>query len=421
MLRRVRYFGSDVGYWLSRSAWRWVSVLAVVGVLAATAFAGYLVGSSSDDSEPERRAPAPNVVVPQAPEPEASEELGFPAFATRNTTRVAGSDPIADAAGVALATHPSAGGLPGPDAVTLVDADDWHAGIAAASLVAAPVGAPILITERGEVPELTAAALAALAPEGSPETGDERAFRIGDAAAPDELEALAIEGANPAAVAAEIEQLRTRLGGDPDHLLLVSSDEPELAMPAAGWAARSGDPVLYVQRDSIPRPTMRALRRHRGVPAYVLGPESAISDEVVEELGEVASRVERVSGDDPVANAIQFARYADGSFGWNINDPGHGLVIASADRPLDAAAAAPLSATGTWGPLLLTDQSEELPPRLRAYLLDLKPGYEGDPTRAVYNHVWLIGDSDAISVDFQAEVDDLAEVVQIGRSAGSSG
>ena len=421
MLRRVRYFGSDVGYWLSRSAWRWVSVLAVVGVLAATAFAGYLVGSSSDDSEPERRAPAPNVVVPQAPEPEASEELGFPAFATRNTTRVAGSDPIADAAGVALATHPSAGGLPGPDAVTLVDADDWHAGIAAASLVAAPVGAPILITERGEVPELTAAALAALAPEGSPETGDERAFRIGDAAAPDELEALAIEGANPAAVAAEIEQLRTRLGGDPDHLLLVSSDEPELAMPAAGWAARSGDPVLYVQRDSIPRPTMRALRRHRGVPAYVLGPESAISDEVVEELGEVASRVERVSGDDPVANAIQFARYADGSFGWNINDPGHGLVIASADRPLDAAAAAALSATGTWGPLLLTDQSEELPPRLRAYLLDLKPGYEGDPTRAVYNHVWLIGDSDAISVDFQAEVDDLAEVVQVSPNAGSGG
>ena len=46
-----------------------------------------------------------------------------------------------------------------------------------------------------------------------------------------------------------------------------------------------------------------------------------------------------------------------------------------------------------------------------------------DPTRAVYNHVWLIGDQDAISVGFQAQVDDLAELVQVRsgtRQAGSA-
>ena len=37
------------------------------------------------------------------------------------------------------------------------------------------------------------------------------------------------------------------------------------------------------------------------------------------------------------------ARYRDGAFGWGIVDPGHGLVFARAGRPLDAAAAAPLS------------------------------------------------------------------------------
>jgi hypothetical protein len=44
----------------------------------------------------------------------------------------------------------------------------------------------------------------------------------------------------------------------------------------------------------------------------------------------------------------------------------------------------------------------------------------GDPTRAVYNHVWVIGDQEAISVDFQSQVDELAEVVEVrsGQGAG---
>ena len=118
-------------------------------------------------------------------------------------------------------------------------------------------------------------------------------------------------------------------------------------------------------------------------------------------------------------NAIAFARYTSGSFGWDINDPGHGFVIANASRPLDAAAAAPLSASGTWGPLLITEDGGQVPAALREYLLDVKPGYLGDPTRAVYNHVWVIGDEGAISIDFQAQVDDLAEVVQIRSGRGA--
>ena len=62
----------------------------------------------------------------------------------------------------------------------------------------------------------------------------------------------------------------------------------------------------------------------------------------------------------------------------------------------------PLSASGTWGPLLVNDDPEKLAPALRGYLLDLKPGYTDDPTRALYNHLWLIGDPSAISVAFQA-------------------
>ena len=150
----------------------------------------------------------------------------------------------------------------------------------------------------------------------------------------------------------------------------------------------------------------------------MLGPASVISDKALEQVRKVAPGAQRVGAKDPVENAITFARYASGSFGWDVNDPGHGFVIASAGRPLDAAAAAPLSASGDWGPLLITDDPGQVPATLRGYLLDVKPGYVNDPTRAVYNHVWLIGDQDAISVGFQSQVDDLAELVQVRSGSG---
>ncbi len=412
MLSSVRHFLSDVLHWLTERKRRLLYALAALVVVGAIGVAGYLLAGGGDE-EPASTAPAPEVFVHRGPEPEATEDLGFPAFATNNTTRVAGADAIAHASAVALAVYPSTGGVPGPSAVSLVDAADWPSGIAAASLVAAPVGAPMLVTDGGEVPDLTANALRALAPSGSPSTDDHEAFVIGDAARPSGLEALTLQGTNPAEIADEVDRLRTQLAGEPQHLLLASSDDPEFAMPAASWAARSGDPVLFVQRDSVPGPTLDALRRHEGVPVYVLGPEAVVSAKAFRQVQQVAPNASRVGAQDPLSNSIAFARYTDGSFGWNINDPGHGLVIASSSRPLDGAVAAPLSASGMWGPLLVTEEGAVVPSTLRGYLLDLKPGYEDDPTRALYNHVWLIGDTETLSVGFQAQIDELAELAPI--------
>ena len=125
--------------------------------------------------------------------------------------------------------------------------------------------------------------------------------------------------------------------------------------------------------------------------------------------------MKRVAGADPVeATRSPSPATRDGGFGWNVNDPGHGFVLVRDDSPLDAAAAAPLSAAGTWGPLLLTDSAGTLPPEVRSYLLDVKPGYTTNPTRAYYNHVWVIGDQEAIDVKQQAEVNELAELAKIG-------
>ena len=420
MLSAIRDRLADLWHWLAGHR---LLVAGVVLVIAAGAVGAYLLTSAREDDAGAPAAgsgPAPRVVVREVAAPEETEDLGFPTFATKNTTRVAGADPIADAAAVALAVDPSTGGVEGPDAVTLVDAEDWPSGVAAASLVAAPVGAPILVTEDDEVPGLTENAIRALGPEGSAETAGRQAFVVGSAASPGGLETLEVEGANAAEIAAEVANLRERLTGKPAHLLLASSDEPAFAMPAAGWAARSGDPVLYVKRRSVPEPTRKALRRYEGVPVYVLGPSSVISAKAFEEIEKLAGSVERVGGEDPVSSAIEFARFASGTFGWNINDPGHGFVIANTERPLDAAVASPLSASGTWGPLLVTEEADAVPAPLRGYLLDLKPGYEQDPTRAIYNHLWLIGDDSAVSTGFQAQVDEIAEVAPVSSGSGAS-
>jgi hypothetical protein len=422
VLSSIRYFLSDVFHWVWTH--RLISLAAVAAIVAVGAGVWFAVGNDGGGQPIASElgpVPAPQVVVTQAEEPpEDTGDLGFPAFATTNTTRVAGADPIADAAAVALAVYPSAGSSPGPDAVALVDAGEWQAGVAAASLAAAPVGAPVLVTDSGEVPPITDAALRELGPEGSAATAGRQAFVIGAAATPDGYETLDLEGSDAAELAAEIAQLRNRLAGEPKAIVIASSDEPAYAMPAAGWAARSGDPVLFTGKGSLPKATVKALRRNDGVPVFVLGPESVIGEEAMKEIEHVAPSAQRVEGDDPVENAIAFARYSNGAFGWNINDPGHGFVIASSDRPLDAAAAAPLSASGTWGPLLLTDDAGALPAGLHGYLLDLKPGYQDDPTRALYNHVWLIGDTSALSVGLQAEVDEIAEVAPVTSASGST-
>jgi hypothetical protein len=392
-------------------------VVAIVFLVAAV-----LGGSRDSSGGSGKPAPAPapatsgeSTPQQETPAAEAAAELGYPSFATNNTTRVGGSDPAATAAGVSLAVFPATTPAQRPAAVTLVDESEWQGAVAAAVLMAAPSRAPLLVTSGDGLPEPTLQAIEALGPQGDEGTGGAQAFAIGEAEAPDGLKTTRAKGGDPAALAAAVAALRERLSGKPPrHVVLAAESESAFAMPAAAWAARSGDPVLFTDSKRLSPATAKALKRHPKVPVYVLGPSSAISSDVVREVSKIDKRVRRVSGEDAVENAIALARYANGDFGWNVNDPGHGFVVARSDSPLDAAIAAPLSASGTWGPLLLTDDADTLPTALREYLLDVKPGYTTDPTRAFYNHVWVIGDQGAISVNQQAEIDQLAELARIG-------
>jgi hypothetical protein len=399
----------------SDTARRVAAVLAVLAVAGIGFGVGWIVFGDSGDGG----GPSTTAVVDGSSGPAKAGPV-FPETATRNTTRVPGADPIEDAAGVALATFPTQGGVGATPAVTIVPADNWQQALAATPLVATPIGTPILLSTPDEVPQPTSDALTALSPRGLDKAGGTQAYVVGDVAMPDGLKVSPVAGRNPADIADAIDGEREKISGekDPSHILVVSSKDSGLAMPAAAWAARSGDPILFADGDDVPEGTLNVIKRHPDTPVFVLGPKSAISDKALKKLGDAT----RVGAEDPVDNAIEFARFTDGDFGWNINDPGHGFAIANLDRPLDAAAAAPLAATGgSPGPLLLTDTSASVPPALESFLSDTQPGFQDDPTRAVFNHVWIIGDTEAISIPFQAQVDQLTKLAPVSNETTPPG
>jgi hypothetical protein len=397
-------------------AMRRTSVAAILGACAA------LAGCGGTTKLIRIKGPAGNQTAALT----GSAQIGFPAFATKNTTRVAGADPIVDAAGVALAVYPSAAAGTHPTAVTIAPTDDWQAAIASAVMIAPPIRAPILLSGSSALPSSTAAALGALAPTGSGTAGGGQVIRVGDVPKPRGLRSVSISGKDPFALAAQIDRfVGAAVGKASANVVIASADNPAYAMPAAGWAAESGDPVLFVTGSRIPQPTAQALLSHPSGNLYVLGPPSVIPDSVLVQLGKYG-KVKRVGGPDPAANSVAFAEYRDppcaagqpcahvpGSFGWAMRSPGHGYVLINSSRPLDAAAAAPLSGSGDYGPQLLVDDPATLPtPVVNFFLNYATPGFTQEgPTAAVYNHGWVIGDQHAISVPVQAQLDTLLEVV----------
>jgi len=352
--------------------------------------------------------------------------VGFPVLATKNTTRVSGANPIANAAGVALAVYPSSAPGTHPTAVAIAPTDDWQAAIASSVLMAPPIRAPILLSGATALPPSTTNALHLLAPTGAGSLAGAQVIRIGDVPAPSGLRGATISGSGPFALAAAVDKFASAAAGKPSaDIVIASADNPAYAMPAAGWAAESGDPVLFVNSSGVPPETQQALQSHQQPHIYVLGPASVIPDTVLAQLRRYGT-VARVGDQDPAANSVAFAVFRDppcpvnqpcahvpGSFGWAMRSPGHGYTLLNAARPLDAAASAPLSASGSYGPQLVLTSPNQLPASVLNFFLDYAtPGYTQEgPTAAVYNHAWLIGDPSTISVSVQAEVDSLLEVV----------
>ncbi len=102
--------------------------------------------------------------------------------------------------------------------MVLVDKDDWQAGVTAAALTARPIGAPILISDGGDLPPVSADTLKRLKPKGSDLSKDAQVIRIGDKPArPDGFKTAVIEGKDPYERAAAIDRFFSAAKGKPSR------------------------------------------------------------------------------------------------------------------------------------------------------------------------------------------------------------
>jgi hypothetical protein len=171
------------------------------------------------------------------------------------------------------------------------------------------------------------------------------------------------------------------------------------------------EPLLYVGKSEIPAATADTLKERGGSAAiYILGPKSAVSADVEEQLKEYGT-VTRISGDDPYENSIAFAKFKDSAngFGWGITTPGHNLSLLTTDSTMLAIAAAPFSHLGKHAPLVFI-QKDGLPDPLMNYTMELQPKFKDSPAEGPYNHAWLTGDLTTISSTAQSEIDDMLEI-----------
>lgn len=382
--------------------------LATVVVVTAGLMAGCGKSLSSQSTQ---TSPGPVAAV---------STQGAGGLSTKNTTRLGGVDSVTDAAAVAEAVYPGLTRATRPRAVVLVDLHDWPAALAASTLAGSPLHTPLLYSEGTSLPRASAVALATMKPigtnafatSGGASTTPTQVIEVGTTATPSGYVAGSISGANPAALAVAVEQAASVARKKAPRKLIVTAAEgaPAMAMPAASLAAQTGAPILFVGRSFIPSATAAELRRLGRTSIYLVGPSGLVGESVANKLAHYG-KVTRIAGTTPASNAIAVARFTDGSFGWGVLEPGHGLVFANAARPLDGPAAAPLSATGDYGPLLLLESADSIPAPLGAYLSDLQPGSPpSGPVHGVYNHGWVIGDTSAISAATQASLDGRLEI-----------
>ncbi|WP_110930275.1 cell wall-binding repeat-containing protein [Paenibacillus bouchesdurhonensis] len=352
-----------------------------------------------------------------------------PWIASKNTTRINTDDPGEAAVTVSRTLWMASSENNRPGSIILTTLDNWQNAVVSANLIHHPSNGPILFVEQDELPEATEAELKRLKPIGVEENGGVQVILVGnlDQKVEDQVKKLGfktdkVSAGNPAALAKAIDAYYAKLAGEnPFSVIIGSMESREYTMPAINWIAHMPEPLLYVNQNEIPPETKEALETREGkANIYILGPESVISAKVENELEQYGNPI-RISGEDPYANAVAFAKYKDPKtgFGWGITTPGHNLSFVTVDSPDLAIAGAPFSHLGKHTPLIWMNKSG-IPESVMSYVMSLQPKYESSPTEGPYNHAWLIGSEAIISTKVQGEIDSMLEIEsKLGGGHGS--
>lgn len=295
-------------------------------------------------------------------------------------SRIAGAERIATALAVSDELHPETA-----PAVVLARADDFADALAGAPLATA-LGAPLLLTYPGQLPDEVGAELDRLLPEtatvtllgGTEALSDDvadavaaRGFGVERLRGIDRFATAATVGASvvEATSGAESTPAESATAGTPPvgpaesgTVVVASGATFADALAMSGPAARRGWPILLATSDDLPDVTRQALDTLDATRAIVVGGRVAVGDGVVAELSDAGLAVERVAGasrvDTAVAIADRFAADAET------------VLLASGATFPDALAGGPLAAE-LGAPVLLA--GETLPDRVASYLTRRTP------------------------------------------------
>lgn len=355
---------------------------------------------------------------------------GSPALTTGSTIRIPGSDAAANAAAAAITVYPSSSAFTRPAATSVVGEQDWRAAIAMSVLSSPPIRAPMLLSSAGDMPDVTKSAMEALNPTGvviPGQTLHPKAFVAGNLELPERTPRVNLVNNGYENLSLALDRLWTRLtGGKPSREVIVTTADPNLkrfAIPAGPLAANTGTPVFFVNKDTVPLATLRAIKGHDKPAIYVIGPEKVISDQIMSVLRRYGN-VRRIGAPDVTDNAVQVASFSDPNtgWGWGITDVGHGLVITNSHNEMNVAAGTTLASGAAYGPLMLNSNSKVVDRYLRNFLLDIQPTYVqgAGPQTAVTNRAWLLGNEAQISPGMQATLDKLLSVVSPTAATGGA-
>jgi hypothetical protein len=302
-----------------------------------------------------------------------------------------------------------------PNGWVLFPRDEWHKAIIASQFVSDPVNAGLLPVEADYLPTAADDVVSRYQPGGFPngpvlhtlflgEPGDDVVLAFQDR----QLRMTKLAESDPAQLASEMVAYR---GGwsekFTDDILIVSSEERDrpYALVAGAWSGFTGDTVAFTGRESVPQATIDLLEQRQQLrlikpTIWLIGPPSVLSEKVAGELS-AYGEVKRIAGSTPVEMAVEMARYRDDvtGFGWGHSHAPANFSLVNINDWANAVAAFQLAGSGPRAALLLTDNTETLPPAVSKYLGQIK---DSEASQG-----YVLGDRTSISASQLAELDHL--------------
>lgn len=389
------------------------ALLITISVLGACSNAGDH-GSKGDEHGKEH---AKTETTGSTEQLEASKE-GLLHLNTKNVTRLNSGDPFEMSVLTSQTIWPATHEANQPGTIMLAPLENWQLSLASLNLVHHPNDGPLLFINEGTIPDLILSEIIRLNPKGNVNGTQIMVvgqLNDGELEKLNGFEVLTIEEENPAAFAFEIDELYAELINDiPQSVIIGSLDDKAKAytIVAGSWITHMNESLLYVSETEIPAETIAALEKRAGnASIYVVGPESIISADVVNQLGQFG-KVTRINGETPAQVSIEFAKFKDDAtdFGWGITNPGHGIVLVPTASPEFAIASAPFAHLGKHAPMVWLEDGK-MTEEMHEYLALLKPTFENDPTEGPYNHAYLIANEQLVSFATQGFIDEMLEIV----------